>query len=350
MKPSTLTTTCPSGSLVVVTGAHSFIATHIIDILLKSGFEVRGTVRSAEKASYIESVFHKRQPNAKFSAVVVEDMYLPKALDTALHGASGLVHAAFDLSMTPDFEYSYTRQVEGTKHIFESASDVPTLKRFVLTSAISACGSPKAGIKQHYTPEDWNNYSLAKAHEDTSPYKAEYGMLLYQAAKTTIEKNAQDFIRDRQPSFIYNAILPNINVGPIITTERPQGSGALMMGFFYSNDQVLAVLTNEDILPPQQIVDVRDTARLHVLALTEGDVQNERLISAAEDWTYNRGVEMLATFAPNGHELPQKIESLAGPAQTSDSSRSLELLERVGRSGWSPVVAAMRENCLGEVL
>ena len=40
----------PTGEWVMVTGANGYIASHIVDILLQEGYNVRGTVRSHEEA------------------------------------------------------------------------------------------------------------------------------------------------------------------------------------------------------------------------------------------------------------------------------------------------------------
>jgi nucleoside-diphosphate-sugar epimerase len=48
-----------SNALILVSGAAGFIATHIIQQLLESGYRVRGTVRSEEKTPYLKSLFEK---------------------------------------------------------------------------------------------------------------------------------------------------------------------------------------------------------------------------------------------------------------------------------------------------
>ena len=60
------------GDKVLVTGANGFLAVHVVDILLKKGYAVRGVVRSLEKADHIKQLFAKY--GDRFELVVVEDI------------------------------------------------------------------------------------------------------------------------------------------------------------------------------------------------------------------------------------------------------------------------------------
>jgi uncharacterized protein YbjT (DUF2867 family) len=76
----------PVGSLVLVTGASGFIATHIVDQLLLAGYHVRGTVRSKEQIVWTTELFAERHGVGKFSAVIVSDMSEQGAFDDAVQG------------------------------------------------------------------------------------------------------------------------------------------------------------------------------------------------------------------------------------------------------------------------
>lgn len=60
------------GDKVLVTGANGFLAVHIVEILLKKGYAVRGTVRSLQKAQHIQNLFGGY--GDKFELTVVEDI------------------------------------------------------------------------------------------------------------------------------------------------------------------------------------------------------------------------------------------------------------------------------------
>lgn len=75
-------------SLVLVTGANGYIASHVADQFLAAGYKVRGTVRDNAKAQWITEFFEKRYGRDAFEAVVVEDMALYGAFDEAIKGKS----------------------------------------------------------------------------------------------------------------------------------------------------------------------------------------------------------------------------------------------------------------------
>ena len=58
-------------SKILVTGANGFAAIHIVDIFLKKGYLVRGTIRSESKGSYLRELFGKH--GERFELVVVPD-------------------------------------------------------------------------------------------------------------------------------------------------------------------------------------------------------------------------------------------------------------------------------------
>lgn len=78
--------TIPLGSLVLVTGASGFVATHIVDQLLLAGYNVRGTVRDETKAEWTTAFFADRHGAGKYSAVIVPEMSVDGAFDEAVKG------------------------------------------------------------------------------------------------------------------------------------------------------------------------------------------------------------------------------------------------------------------------
>lgn len=61
---------------VLLTGASGFIGAHILDSLLKHGYSVVATVRSAAKGEQI-LVSHKQYGKEQLDYVIVEDMMSP---------------------------------------------------------------------------------------------------------------------------------------------------------------------------------------------------------------------------------------------------------------------------------
>ena len=76
----------PRESLILVTGASGFIASHIVDELLERGYHVRGTVRNAAKTAWLQELFDKRHGTGKFELTNIPDYTKPEAFVDALQG------------------------------------------------------------------------------------------------------------------------------------------------------------------------------------------------------------------------------------------------------------------------
>lgn len=79
----------PVGSTILVTGANSYLATHVIDQLLKLGYKVRGSVRDVSKNSWLIPLFSKYGDGA-IELVEVKDISIEGAFDEAAKGSSSL--------------------------------------------------------------------------------------------------------------------------------------------------------------------------------------------------------------------------------------------------------------------
>jgi len=86
MKLALSDTVISPGSLILVTGASGFIATHIVDQLLLAGYRVRGTVRTEGQVAWTTELFSSRYGADKFFAVIVSDMSILGAFDEAVKG------------------------------------------------------------------------------------------------------------------------------------------------------------------------------------------------------------------------------------------------------------------------
>lgn len=80
-------------------------------------------------------------------------------------------------------------------------------------------------------------------------------------------------------------------------------------------------------------VDVRDTARLHVAALTQPDVQNERIFAFSKPFNWNDILALLRELRPD-HIFPEDIEGLGRDMSTVSTEREELLLKRMGRKGF----------------
>ncbi|OPB45378.1 hypothetical protein A0O28_0075880 [Trichoderma guizhouense] len=134
----------PPGSLVLVTGANGYIASHIVNELLELGFKVRGTVR--EEKPWLDRFFEEKYGKGRFESIVVRAMEDDKAFALAAAGASGVIHVASDGSFANEPDRVIPTVKNGTIHALQAASQ-SSVKRFVLTSSSVAAIIPETNKK-----------------------------------------------------------------------------------------------------------------------------------------------------------------------------------------------------------
>jgi nucleoside-diphosphate-sugar epimerase len=215
----------PPGSLILVTGATGFIATHIVNEALKAGYRVRGTARSAEKAQDDE-VFHNNQ---NYHCVVVADLSAAEAFNDAVKDCAGVIHTASPTDMQSDPYKVIPSLVAGIESILESCMKEPKVKRFVYTSSSTAACLPIPGRKLHLDRSSWNDEAVKSAWEE--PHAKEKAYTVYAASKTEAERAMWKFSKEREPAFVVNSILPDTNFGRILNNRRGP-TGKAIMGLY----------------------------------------------------------------------------------------------------------------------
>lgn len=173
---------------VLVTGASGFIATHIVDVFLKAGYAVRGTVRSQAKADKVRKAFPEY--NEKLSCAIVPDIAAPNAFDNVVYDVIGVIHTAspFDLHVENNERDLLRPAIDGTRNILQSIQkSFPLVNRVVLTSSFTAVRDPTKGTRRGYTysEADWNPATYEEAAK-----KETSGSFAYAAAKALAERAA----------------------------------------------------------------------------------------------------------------------------------------------------------------
>ena len=94
------------------------------------------------------------------------------------------------------------------------------------------------------------------------------------------------------------------------------------------------------------MVNVKDTARLHVAALLDPDVENERILAFAHPYNWNAILAILRRIYPN-KKFPTDIENEPRDLSKLDNSREAALLKAFGRPGFTGLEETVRENTAG---
>lgn len=82
--------TISRGSTVLVTGANGFIASHVVEVLLELGFNVKGTIR--EEKGWLDQMFEEKYGKSRYESVIVPRIDNQGAFDVALRGVAGFIH------------------------------------------------------------------------------------------------------------------------------------------------------------------------------------------------------------------------------------------------------------------
>lgn len=239
-----------SNKLVLVTGGSGFLGAHCINSLLAQGYLVRTTVRDPSKSVGIPAGVEV------FPAELTSDAGWAQAVagcDFVLHTAS-----PFPPTAPKNEDELIGPARDGALRVLRAAH-AAGVKRVVLTSSFAAIGygnEPHPGI---YTEADWSNP------------EADIGA--YPKSKTLAERAAWDFVAGFGAGMELATINPVAIIGPVLG-PRLSTSIQLVQRMVSGGMPGLPKIS----LP---LVDVRDVADLHVLAMSTPQAAGQRFLATA---------------------------------------------------------------------
>jgi nucleoside-diphosphate-sugar epimerase len=297
-------------------------------------------VRNLGHAEWMQPLLDEKYGSGKFSLFEVKDMAAPHAFDEAVKGASGFVHVATPVMVSFDPNEGVPIVVNGTLHALEAAANEPSIKRVVLTSSSTAAASPQPDVRFSMDSDTWNETAV-KAAWTPPPYEGLQRRLdVYSASKTQGEQAAWKFMKDRKPGFVLNTILPNANMGNILSVKD--------QGYPSTSGWIRALWDNfkghEDLEfnPPQYYINVQDNARVHVAALIYHDVKSERLFTFAHPYTWNAILQVFRKLYPN-KTFREDFDDTRRDLSKVANERAEELLKRFGLPGWTSLEESVKD-------
>ncbi|VAV94796.1 NADPH-dependent methylglyoxal reductase (D-lactaldehyde dehydrogenase) [hydrothermal vent metagenome] len=269
---------------VLVTGATGFIAKHCILRLLDAGYQVRGSVRSMDRADSLRDVLGKHADVTDLSLVEL-DLMSDAGWADAVQGCAFVQHVASPFpAADPKHEDDLIIPArEGALRALRFCSNAG-VKRLVLTSSMAAIAygeqTREAGP---FTEKDWTN--------------ADSQIGAYIKSKTLAERAAWDFIgSDAAKGMELSVINPGAVFGPLLDNT------------WSTSGELIRRLVARDMPACPRIsfvsIDVRDVAEAHYQAMIRPEAAGERFLLATQPaWI----VDISKTLAANGYNTPTGV-------------------------------------------
>jgi dihydroflavonol-4-reductase len=231
---------------------------------LKNGYSVRGSLRNISKSEKIVNAIKKEvdpKDNLEFCEL---NLLNDKGWDDAAKGCDFVMHIASPfINIEPKDENEYIRPaVDGTMRALKAAKSAG-IKRVVLTSSmVSMLGNADKSID--IDSGTWTNIKGKNVSA-------------YSKSKTLAEQAAWNFIKDQTDNTKME--LAVVNPGPVFGPSLSGDlSGASMSMFTQMVQGKMPMVPQASI----NMSDVRDIAKIHVLALENKEASGKRFIVTTE--------------------------------------------------------------------
>ncbi|MEL6787450.1 MAG: aldehyde reductase [Cyanobacteria bacterium J06607_15] len=281
----------PSKSTVLVTGASGFIGGHCLLALLNKGYAVRASVRSRSQIDKTQALLNSHYPEGADITYAIADLNADAGWDEAVQGCEYVLHLASPLPVQQpkDPNELIIPARDGALRVLAAASRAD-VKRVVMTSSQAAvCGSPLREQNYIYDEQDWTDLN----HPTLTPYNQ---------SKTIAERAAWDFV-EQNNSLELATVCPGLVCGPVL---EPRVNTSLEFVKRFLDGSL-------PLIPPlgYEVVDVRDVAALHLLAMENPDAAGGRFMaSAGFMWLQ----EMAETLRQDLGDRASKVPTLPAPA------------------------------------
>ena len=254
-----------SGELVLVTGGSGFLGAHCILELLKAGYRVRTTVRSARRETDVLAMLKAggAEPGEALSFAHA-DLMTDTGWPEAVAGCEYVLHVAspFPPGVPKHEDDLIIPAREGALRVLRAARDAG-VKRVVLTSSFAAVGYGQMPVASRpFTEENWTNLA-----DKVSAYVK---------SKTLAERAAWDFIAAHGGALELAVVNPVGIFGPVLGPDHSTSTefiGRLMDGAMPGLPRMLF-----------GVVDVHDVADLHLRAMTNPLAKGERFLAISGDF------------------------------------------------------------------
>jgi dihydroflavonol-4-reductase len=246
--------------VVLVTGGTGYIAQWCIVELVRRGYDVRTSVRAADREESVRAAA-ATQIDADGLTVVIADLMADDGWAEAVRDCDYVLHVASPLGRpgaSPDDLIAPAR--DGALRVLRFATEA-NVRRVVMTSAANAA-SPTSYTQDGVTDETfWTDPNAD-------------GLDAYRKSKTLAEQAAWSYIAASTQSTALATVLPGAVLGPVMSMAN--------MG---SVNVIRRMLSGAMPGTPKiglEVVDVRDIVDLHLRAMTSPEAAGQRFLGTGD--------------------------------------------------------------------
>ena len=247
-----------NNTTVLVSGGSGFLGSRCVIRLLQGGYRVRTTLRSLKREAEVRNWIATQVDAGDRLAFYAADLTSDEGWRAAIDGCTFVLHVAspFPIAQPQDPQELIVPAREGALRVLRLANECG-VKRVVMTSSIVAIRNPKRVTTRNFTEEHWSDPDAA-------------GLSPYGQSKTIAELAAWEFAR-KNPKTGLAVVCPGLILGPPLSLDMSTSLSVVqrMLDGKMSGNPRLSFAT----------VDVRDTADLHLLAMTSPQAAGQRYIA-----------------------------------------------------------------------
>lgn len=275
-----------------MTGASGYIASHIIKQLMENGYRVRGTVRSTKNEKKCRPLRELVKDPKHQLELVEADLLNEQSWLGAVKDCDYVVHVASPVpaSVPRDENELIVPAVNGTMGVLRACVQPGSkVKRVVLTASLAAIAGDEFDSNKTYTEADWADPKVSQP---------------YTKSKILAEKAAWEFIENRkknnEPCFEFSVINPSMVIGPVLHDVLCASMEPIKLLLEHGMPMI------PDVLIP--MCDVRDVAKMHLIALTSEKALSNRHMIVTESMLMKEAAQVLHDeFGPKGYRVPLTV-------------------------------------------
>lgn len=281
---------------ILVTGASGYLASWIVDILLREGYQVHGAVRNLNDKNKIQHLLNLQEKFPNNLSLFEGDLLKDGSYDRAMTECTIVIHAAspylFEKPKNPEQEL-FKPAINGTKNILNSVNRTESVKRVVLTSSVVSLYNDACDINAERNHTVSENDKNSNRDPNLNPY----------AYSKTLAEQAAWEMQGAQERWDLISIHPGAIFGPSLSRRQDATSVGMIIKFLngsFSTGVPKLWLG---------VVDVRDVALAHINAafLENG---NMRFIVVADSL---RLLEIAALMNVGEFGVPNKLPKSEAP-------------------------------------